>query len=573
MMMDYTNQQFGNYRLVRLLGQGGFASVYQGQHTRIPAQQVAIKILHLFDVNTEQFQREAETTASLEHPHIVRLFDFDLREGTPFLVMAYAPNGSLRTRHTNGTQVLLTTVVRYVNEIASALQYAHDQNVVHRDIKPENMLIGRHNELLLSDFGISVLSKTGRTTQAASYDTGGTALYMAPEQFRGKPERASDQYSLAITVYEWLCGKPPFSEGDFIQLGFQHTYEPVPPLRQKVPALSPAVEAVVMRALAKNPKERFPSVREFAEALEEASKRPPIGTKLLTYTGHAAEIYMVRWSPDGTRLASCSVDNTVQVWEASTGRLLLAYRGHADVVSSIAWTSNGLLLASGSWDTTVQIWEASSGRTLRTYKCFGGISSVAWSPDEMRLASSWNNNTIQVWAVNAVWEFNIGRPFPYHGHTDIVRSVAWSPDGMRLVSGSNDRTVRVWDVNSGRILHTCKGFADSVLSVAWSPNGMLVASSSADRMVQVWEASSGRLLHTYAGHAAGVSSVAWSPDGTRLVTGADDKTVRVLEVNSGRMLRTYTGHTDEVWSVAWSPDGTRLASGSKDGTVQVWQAI
>lgn len=566
-MMDYTNQQFGNYRLVRLLGQGGFASVYLGQHMRIPAQQVAIKILRLFDVNTEQFQREAETTASLEHPHIVRLFDFDLREGTPFLVMAYAPNGSLRARHARGTQVPLATVVRYVNEIASALQYAHDQKVVHRDIKPENMLIGRHNELLLSDFGISVLSKTGRTTLAASYDAGGTALYMAPEQFRGKPEKASDQYSLAITVYEWLCGDPPFSEGDFIQLGFQHTHEPVPSLREKVPALSLAVESVLMRALAKKPGERFASVKEFAEALEEASKRPSAGTKPLTYTGHAAEIYAVRWSPDGTRLASCSVDNTVQVWEANSGRLLLTYRGHADVVSSVAWSPNGLWLASGSWDTTLQIWEASSGRTLSTYKWVGGISSVAWSPDGMRLASSSNDNTIQI------WEASVGRPHIYHGHTGIVRSVAWSPDGLRLASSSNDRTMRVWDINSGKILHLCKGFADVVLSVAWSPNGMLIASSSADRMVHVWEANSGKLLHTYAGHAAGVSSVAWSPDGTRLVTGADDKTVRVWEVHSGRMLRTYTGHTDEVWSVAWSPDGTRLASGSKDGVVQVWQAV
>ena len=565
-MMDYTNQQFGNYRLVRLLGQGGFASVYLGQHTRIPAQQVAIKILHLFDVNTEQFQREAETTASLEHPHIVRLFDFDLREGTPFLVMAYAPYGSLRTRHVRGTKVPLATVVQYVNEIASALQYAHDQNVVHRDVKPENMLIGRHNELLLSDFGISVLSKTGRTTLAASYDKGGTALYMAPEQFRGKPEKASDQYSLGITVYEWLCGEPPFSEGDFIQLGFQHTHEPVPPLREKLPTLSPAVEAVVMRALAKNPMERFPSVKEFAEALEEASKRPPIGTKLFTYMGHAAEIYVVTWSPDSSRLASCSVDNTVQVWDANNGRLLLTYTGHSNVVSSVAWASNGLWLASGSWDATVQVWEASSGRMLRTYLA-SGISSVAWSPDGMRLAASSNDKTLQVWEVNST------RPRIYYGHTALVRPVAWAPDGMRLASGSEDKTVRIWDTNSGKTLLIYKGHTDSVLSVAWSPNGMWIASSSADRLVQVWEANSGRLLHTYAGHAAAVCSVAWSPDGARLVTGSDDKTVRVWEVNSGRMLRTYAGHTDEVWSVAWSPDGTRLASGSKDSTVQVWQAV
>lgn len=183
MMIDYTGQQFGNYRLVRLLGTGGFASVYLGQHVRIAAQQVAIKILHLFDVNAQKFQQEAETTAALEHPHIVRLFDFHLEQGTPVLVMAYAPNGSLRTKHPGGTRVPRATVLQYTKEVAAALQYAHDQSIIHRDIKPENMLIGRHGELLLSDFGISVLSKTGRTSLQPSYGIGGTPLYMAPEQF------------------------------------------------------------------------------------------------------------------------------------------------------------------------------------------------------------------------------------------------------------------------------------------------------------------------------------------------------------------------------------------------------
>ncbi len=277
MMKDYTGQQFGNYRIVRLLGQGGFASVYLGQHVRISAQQVAIKVLHLFDVDAQKFQDEAETTATLEHPHIVRLFDFHIEQGTPVLVMAYAPNGSLRTRHASGTKVPLASVVQYVKEIASALQYAHEQNIIHRDIKPENMLIGRHGELLLSDFGISVLSKTGRTTfQPTSYGIGGTSLYMAPEQFRGKPEKASDQYALGIAVYEWLCGTTPFTEGDFIQLGYQHTHEPIPALRDHLPSLSPRVEAVVMQALAKKPGERFSTMREFAEALEEQAKRPPL---------------------------------------------------------------------------------------------------------------------------------------------------------------------------------------------------------------------------------------------------------------------------------------------------------
>ena len=592
MMIDYTGQQIGNYRLVRLLGQGGFASVYLGQHERIATQQVAIKILHLFDVNTQQFQLEAETTAALEHPHIVRLFDFHIQQGTPMLVMAYAPNGSLRTRHPQGTKVPLATVLQYVKEIASALQYAHDQNIIHRDIKPENMLIGRHSELLLSDFGISVLSKTGRTSLQSSYGTGGTAYYMSPEQFRGKPEKASDQYALGITVYEWLCGTLPFPEGDFIQLGYQHNHESVPPLRQHLSSLSPQVETVVLRALAKNPQERFPTVKAFADALEAAystspasigarpnispvkrgeteREMPPIGTKLFTCTGQTmiSFVLSVMWSPDGTKLASGSVDSTMCMWEANSGKLLRTFSGHANVVGSVAWSLDGSQLASGSWDSTVRVWEANSGRLLHTLNGHSKVvASIAWSPDGTRLASGSSDQTV------CVWEASSGKLLlACQGHTGEVQSVAWSPDGMQLASGSWDKTVHVWEMHSGKLLRTYTGHTEPVRSVAWSPNGDQLVSG--DNTVRVWDAHSGQLLRTYSGHTNVVSSVAWSPDGTRLASSSYDKTVQVWEVKSGRLLYTYTGHTEVVFSVAWSPDGTRLASGSNDKTVQVWQAI
>jgi serine/threonine protein kinase/Flp pilus assembly protein TadD len=278
MMIDYSGQQIGSYRLVQRLGFGGFASVYLGQHVRIASKQAAIKLLHMFDVDSKKFQQEAETTAALDHPHIIRLIDFDFHDQMPFLVMDYAPGGSLRSRHPEGTQVPLATVVQYVQEIAKALEYAHSKNVIHRDIKPDNILIGAQGELRLSDFGIAVLSRTGRTTLAASYDTGGTAYYMAPEQSRGKPEKASDQYALGIMVYEWLCGKPPFSEGHAINIQYQHAFEPVPSLREQLPTLLPAVEQVIMHALAKDPKERFATVQEFATALADASTAPQVSS-------------------------------------------------------------------------------------------------------------------------------------------------------------------------------------------------------------------------------------------------------------------------------------------------------
>ncbi len=299
-MTDLTGQQFGNYRLVRCLGVGGFSRVYLGQHVHISSMQAAIKILDLRDVNAQEFQQEAETTARLVHPTIVRLLDFDIQEGTPFLVLDYAPGGSLRARHPKGSQVPLSTVIGYLREIVPALQHAHDQQILHRDIKPDNILVGRQGELLLSDFGIALLSRTGKTSVQGPTNIEGTPYYMAPEQFRGRPGKASDQYALAIVIYEWLCGTVPFTKGDFIELGFQHTYEPVPTLAVSVPTLPASVEQVVMKALAKQPQDRFPSVEAFERALE-ASSTPSSSQDTVSLEPHQSTLDRSTDEPSQTR--------------------------------------------------------------------------------------------------------------------------------------------------------------------------------------------------------------------------------------------------------------------------------
>src|SRR5712691_9662892 len=161
MMADRVGQQLGNYRLVALLGQGSSAEVYLGQHVRLPLQ-AAIKVLHahLTGSEAEGFQHEAETIVRLAHPSIVRILDFDVQEGVPFLVIDYAPGGSLRRRYPKGSQVPLPLVIAAVKQVGAALQYAHERKVIHRDVKPENMLVGRQQEVLLSDFGLATLAQS-----------------------------------------------------------------------------------------------------------------------------------------------------------------------------------------------------------------------------------------------------------------------------------------------------------------------------------------------------------------------------------------------------------------------------
>jgi len=264
-------QQLGNYRLVRLLGRGGFAEVYLGEHLRLGTS-TAVKVLHTRLANrseVESFQKEAHTIASLEHPHIVRVFDFDVINGTPFLVMSYASGGTLRQHHPKGSILPLPTIISYVKQVAEALQYAHDEKLIHRDVKPENMLVGRRGEVLLSDFGIALVAQSSR--YQSTQDMAGTIAYMAPEQIHGKPRPASDQYALGVIVYEWLSGDRPF-HGSFTEIAAQHAIVPPPSLREKVSVITPDVEHVVLTTLAKDPKQRFGSIHAFAIALEQASQ-------------------------------------------------------------------------------------------------------------------------------------------------------------------------------------------------------------------------------------------------------------------------------------------------------------
>ncbi|GAC1360311.1 MAG: hypothetical protein NVSMB38_44180 [Ktedonobacteraceae bacterium] len=269
-MANLTGQQFGNYRLVRLLGQGGFADVYLAEHIHL-ASQVAIKILQIRLVGDalDQFRNEGRSIASLIHPNIVRVFDFDVKDDIPFLVMDYAPNGTLRQRYPKGSVLSAVSILPHFKQVALALQYAHDHKLIHRDIKPENMLLGANGEVLLSDFGL-VLSAQSTGSQTTK-EMAGTLPYMAPEQINGKPRAASDQYALGIILYEWLSGDRPFS-GSLIEIATQHLMTPPAPLYGKVPGVSLAIQEVVFTALAKEPLQRFASMQEFVAAFEKVSQ-------------------------------------------------------------------------------------------------------------------------------------------------------------------------------------------------------------------------------------------------------------------------------------------------------------
>lgn len=306
MMANRVGERVGNYNLVQHIGVGGFADVYLGENINIRAKKAAVKILFKQLASTKQleFESEANTIATLDHPNIVRLLDYGIHynqtltaTAIPYIVMDYAPYGNLRLRHAKGTSLDLLTIASYVIPLASALQYAHDSQIIHRDVKPENILIGQSQQLLLSDFGLAVVMPD------KTIDVTGTLNYIAPEQINGHPVFASDQYSLGIMVYEWMCGHVPFTGNDVREIVFKHISATPPSLQVQVPGLSAEVEAVVMRALEKEPGSRYSSVSEFASELQRTiggnAGVPPGGSPFGNSPGGAPFGYTPPGSPFG----------------------------------------------------------------------------------------------------------------------------------------------------------------------------------------------------------------------------------------------------------------------------------
>lgn len=631
-MVNRVEQQFGSYRLLRFLGDGGFAEVYLGEHIHLGTQ-AAIKVLHarLSSQDERKFREEARMVARLVHSHIVRILDFGVEGETPFLVMDYASNGTLLNRYPPGTPAPLHLVIRDVKQIADALHYAHSEKIIHRDIKPENLLVSAHHKILLADFGIAAAAHS--TKSQVLQDKIGTFEYMAPEQIQGYPLPASDQYSLGIVVYSWLTGTLPF-QGAPHEVVARHLYASPPPMHQLVPRLTLQVEQVVLKALHKDPKQRFESVKAFASALEQAgtpalltSPSAPAGAEAQA-TSTARASYLLA-PPGGLSLTR------------RAGTLLWKHDDLRD--ATIAWSPDGQYIAVGNSLLGITIREVATGRALTTYHDPNQqFNRVVWSPDGQWLAATTSCKTIEILLPGTGQH-----EFTYSGHFDLVHKISWASNSRLVASLSTDAAAHIWDIFSGYAILTLQGVSALAWSsdgdylaigahnsvrlfdaairplstinlnkplydLQWLPGSQLLAVGTEERVQQqsgwrqsllqdpqVWmrpgsnidilDTAAGRVLWSCTGSNAVCSPEAsliavwrsgtvqedlssdWLPPGERGATGAQKISVR--KSTTGQLLHHYSGHRGVIASLAWSPTTARIASGSSDGTVQLWNAV
>ncbi|MBW4620613.1 MAG: pentapeptide repeat-containing protein [Cyanosarcina radialis HA8281-LM2] len=282
--------------------------------------------------------------------------------------------------------------------------------------------------------------------------------------------------------------------------------------------------------------------------------------------GYTNWVKAVAFSPDGQKIASGHKDRTLRIWDVNTGRCTRELREHAGGIIATAFHPNRDLVVSGSEDATIKIWNSIDGKRLSTLRGHKDeVWSLQFSPDGRTLASASNDRTVKLWDLDSRECL-----FTLEGHDNRVAAVAFSPQGQMLASGSEDTTIKLWNPLTGECLATLQAHSLRVSSIAFSPDGKLLASASLDQTLKIWDVETGSCVQTLSGHASWVMAVAWSLDGEKLASGSCDRTVQIWDRDRGTSWRTFKGHTNWIWAVAFSPDGSKIISASEDETIKIW---
>jgi len=594
---------FGDYELLEEIARGGMGVIYKARQVSLD-RIVAIKMIRAgrlaSDVDVRRFHAEAEAAANLQHPNIVAIHEVGEHEGRHYFSMDYIEGRSLEEM-LRENPLPAGRAAGYARAIAEAVEYAHRQGTLHRDLKPSNVLIDRHDQPQITDFGLAKrvrksddLTKTGEVM--------GTPNYMSPEQATAKQadvKETADIYSLGAMLYALLTGRPPFqADTPLAMLKLVAEQEPVPPrmLNRNIPR---DLETICLRCLEKERRRRYPTARELADDLQRFLNGEPIHARPV---GRAERLW--RWcrrKPVVAGLAALVAGAVVVggvvsshfAAEAARKREEADRRRHearrsrysADMVKARQdwekgdagrlWSFlDGHRPKPGEEDLRGWEWyylQALLHKDLHTFRGHvGTVHAVDWSQDGSRLASAGEDHTLRVWSGVG------GKPLGVlRGHSARVTSVAWSPDSRHLASASDDGTVRIWDWEKSEVIATLTGHRGPVNAVAWRADGRQLASAGKDSKVKVWDVATGEeSLSLCCGQRTGpLSSVSWSPDGQRLAAGQGGTTT-LWDVTTGghRHVPDRSG-LGPVWSVAWRPDGQLLAVANKQLRVQLWNPV
>ena len=298
-----------------------------------------------------------------------------------------------------------------------------------------------------------------------------------------------------------------------------------------------------------------------------SSNRTEKVSSFMKLTGHTSFINCLTISPDGKTLVSGSADNTIRLWNFTTGEALKTLTGHTSYVNAIAITPDGKTLVSGSADTTIKLWDLASGKELKTLHGHQGyINALDISPDGKILASGSTDKTVKLWDLATGVTIRT-----LAGHTNYVNTVAFSLDGRSLFSGGVDNIIKQWKVDTGEEIRTFRGHTSFVNALAVSTDGTTLISGSADKTIKVWDLNSTVEPRTLPKQNGVINAIALNSDGKSLISGGGDQTLKIWDLETGQVKQTLTGYGEEVNHFVVSSQWDAIATGSASKTIKIWR--
>jgi eukaryotic-like serine/threonine-protein kinase len=590
-------ERVGGYEIREELGRGGMGVVYKARHLKLQ-RVVALKMLlggsFVTSEERARFRIEAEAVARLRHPNIVQIYEIGEHEvdaglPRPYFTLEFAAGGNLASRMAGRAQPPRQAAA-WLETMARAAHYAHQQGIIHRDLKPSNVLLTETGEPMLCDFGVAKLM-TGSDVKTKSGTLLGTAEYMAPEQAAEgeKVGPAADTYALGAILYTMLTGRPPFQGSNTLHILEQvRSQEPVP-LRRLVPHLPRDLETICLKCLEKEPSHRYASAADLADDLQ----RFLLGE---TIQARPTPVWERGWKWSKRRPLVAGLLAAVIALAALGGALVFGlWRGAEARVKAetkakdLAWEKeheqalgrreNLRLLANVTLDHGLNL--CARGETNHGLLLLARALGLAEDAGAHELG--------HVARVNlAVWRRRLVTPRASLHHAGWVWAVAFSPDGRTALTGGTDNVARRWDTRTGQQIGEPLRHRHPVWAVSFSPDGRTILTGSGDDgkhegEARLWDAASGEALGPPLPHPDEVHVATFSPDGRRFLTVCDEE-VRIYELANRQLTlpvrklphplpaRRIEGIQPRLWAI-FSPDGKSVLTGGEDGTARLWATV